>query len=68
MPVLFEKSGRKKGQAVGRSPYLQPVHVEGAAEWIGAIRDVRVEEVLPNSLKGTLAREGKMAFAGAVAL
>src|SRR5262249_47218158 len=30
LPVLFEKAGRKKNQAVGRSPYLQPVHVENA--------------------------------------
>jgi tRNA-2-methylthio-N6-dimethylallyladenosine synthase len=53
--VLFEKPGRKSGQAVGRSPYLQPVHVEGAADLIGAIRDVTIIEAQPNSLKGTLA-------------
>jgi tRNA-2-methylthio-N6-dimethylallyladenosine synthase len=52
LPVLFEKPGRKSGQAVGRSPYLQPVHVEGAAHLIGEIRDVRIESVFPNSLKG----------------
>ncbi|HEY1711049.1 MAG TPA: tRNA (N6-isopentenyl adenosine(37)-C2)-methylthiotransferase MiaB [Rhizomicrobium sp.] len=52
--VLFEKPGRKAGQAVGRSPYLQPVHVEGATNLIGEIRDVKIEAVLPNSLKGVL--------------
>ena len=31
MSVLFEKPGRKAGQAMGRSPYLQPVHVDDAA-------------------------------------
>ena len=55
MDVLFEKPGRKPGQAVGRSPYLQPVHVEGAAHLIGQIRAVRIDAVLPNSLKATLA-------------
>jgi tRNA-2-methylthio-N6-dimethylallyladenosine synthase len=55
MPVLFEKPGRKAGQVVGRSPYLQPVHVEDAADWIGTIRDVRIDAVTSNSLKGTLA-------------
>ena len=30
LPVLFEKPGREPGQVVGRTPYLQPVHVEGA--------------------------------------
>ena len=28
--VLFEKPGRHPGQIVGRSPYLQPVQVDGA--------------------------------------
>jgi len=59
--VLFEKPGRRAGQAIGRSPYLQPVHVEGAASLIGEIRPVRVEAVFPNSLKGSLAREKVLA-------
>jgi len=62
MRVLFEKPGRKKNQAVGRSPWLQPVHVEGAQSLIGEIRDVRIDAVGPNSLKGTLARAGRDAF------
>ena len=52
--VLFEREGKKPGQAVGRSPYLQPVHVEGAAPLIGSLRDVRIAAVLPNSLRGSL--------------
>src|SRR6202007_2997355 len=28
MDVLFDRPGRKAGQALGRSPWLQPVHVE----------------------------------------
>ncbi len=52
--VLFEKPGKKPGQAVGRSPYLQPVHVEGAESLIGEIRDIRVAAILPNSLRGAL--------------
>jgi tRNA-2-methylthio-N6-dimethylallyladenosine synthase len=54
-PVLFEKPGKRSGQAVGRSPYLQPVHVDGAAPLIGTLHDVRIAEVLPNSLRGVLA-------------
>ncbi len=54
MPVLFEKRGRNAGQAVGRSPYLQPVHVDGAAAFIGEIRNVRIAAGLPNSLQGEL--------------
>jgi tRNA-2-methylthio-N6-dimethylallyladenosine synthase len=56
LPVLFEKPGRKRDQAVGRSPYLQPVHVEGAGALIGEIRDVKIVEAQPNSLKGVLAQ------------
>lgn len=55
MPVLFQKPGRKAGQAVGRSPWLQPVHVDGAGHLIGAIAQVRIERALSNSLSGTLA-------------
>jgi tRNA-2-methylthio-N6-dimethylallyladenosine synthase len=55
LSVLFEKPGRKLGQAVGRSPYLQPVHVEGAGGLIGETRDVTIVEVQSNSLKGILA-------------
>jgi len=55
MSVLFEKSGRKPGQAVGRSPYLQPVHVDSAASLIGEIHDIRIQDALSNSLRGAFA-------------
>jgi tRNA-2-methylthio-N6-dimethylallyladenosine synthase len=54
LPVLFERPGRHDGQAIGRSPYLQAVHVDGAAHLIGQIRDIPIIEVRPNSLKGAL--------------
>jgi tRNA-2-methylthio-N6-dimethylallyladenosine synthase len=57
MHVLFEKPGRRDGQAVGRSPYLQPVHVDDAAALIGEIRPVNIDAVHPNSLQGSLVRE-----------
>jgi tRNA-2-methylthio-N6-dimethylallyladenosine synthase len=56
LPVLFEKPGRRPGQAVGRSPFLQPVHVDGAASYIGEIHPVRISKVLPNSLHGEFLR------------
>ncbi|MCW6506816.1 tRNA (N6-isopentenyl adenosine(37)-C2)-methylthiotransferase MiaB [Hyphomicrobiales bacterium BP6-180914] len=52
MPVLFEKLGRHPGQLVGKSPYLQPVHVEGPATLIGTVHDVAIESVEANSLFG----------------
>jgi tRNA-2-methylthio-N6-dimethylallyladenosine synthase len=53
-PVLFEKRGRRAGQAIGRSPYLQAVYAEEAMHLIGKIADVRIEEAMPNSLRGSL--------------
>jgi tRNA-2-methylthio-N6-dimethylallyladenosine synthase len=52
--ILFEKAGRKPGQVMGRSPYLQPVHAEAPLSLIGKVRDVVIAAVLPNSLKGNL--------------
>jgi tRNA-2-methylthio-N6-dimethylallyladenosine synthase len=52
--VLFEKTGRHPGQIVGRSPYLQPVHVMTDASIIGKVAPVTITEVGSNSLFGNL--------------
>ncbi|MGA8961063.1 MAG: hypothetical protein WB475_12735, partial [Pseudolabrys sp.] len=44
-------------QIVGRSPYLQAVHVMAPASLIGSVKRVTVTEVGSNSLFGTLADE-----------
>jgi tRNA-2-methylthio-N6-dimethylallyladenosine synthase len=54
LDVLFEKPGRVCGQVVGRSPYLQPVHVMAAASLIGETATVRVTDAASNSLFATL--------------
>ncbi len=54
LPVLFEASGRKPGQVTGRSPYLQPVHVEAPAGAVGKVIDVLITETGKNSLKGVI--------------
>ncbi|MCE1235290.1 MAG: tRNA (N6-isopentenyl adenosine(37)-C2)-methylthiotransferase MiaB [Hyphomicrobiales bacterium] len=54
MDVLIEKPGRRAGQMAGRSPWLQAVHLEGAADLLGRIVPVRVDAVGPNSLAATL--------------
>jgi tRNA-2-methylthio-N6-dimethylallyladenosine synthase len=53
--VLFEKSGRRAGQLVGRSPYLQPVQVMAPSSLLGAIAAVSITEAGSNSLFGRLA-------------
>jgi len=52
--VLFEKKGRYGHQAIGRSPYLQSVHVEDADHLIGRIVPVEILDGQQNSLKGRL--------------
>jgi tRNA-2-methylthio-N6-dimethylallyladenosine synthase len=54
LPVLFEKVGRKSGQIVGRSPYLQAVHAEGPADLIGQILPVEIVSAARGSLAGAL--------------
>ena len=53
--VLFEKPGRKDGQLVGRSPYLQAVQAMAPPPLIGQIVAVTIAEAGANSLFGTLA-------------
>lgn len=55
LPVLFEKPGRHEGQLVGRSPYLQSVHVAAAASRIGTIVPALISAASANSLSGSLA-------------
>jgi len=53
-PILLERIGRNEGQLVGRSPYMQPVHVEAPVEMIGQIRDLKIVSARPNSLGAEL--------------
>ncbi|MEX2249724.1 MAG: tRNA (N6-isopentenyl adenosine(37)-C2)-methylthiotransferase MiaB [Parvibaculum sp.] len=55
LPVLFDRRGRGETQLVGRSPYLQSVHVEDAPPHLfGKIVDVAIEDGHRNSLRGRL--------------
>ena len=53
-PVLFERMGRKTGQIIGRSPYLQPVHTEAEETLLGRIVSVEISAAGPNSLSGVI--------------
>ena len=50
--VLLEKPGRQAGQLIGRSPYLQSVHIEGEKLKIGELVNITIKSVGPNSLSG----------------
>jgi tRNA-2-methylthio-N6-dimethylallyladenosine synthase len=51
--VLIERKGRHDGQMIGRSPWLQSVHVETAAQ-PGEIVDVTLVAAGPNSMTGAV--------------
>jgi tRNA-2-methylthio-N6-dimethylallyladenosine synthase len=57
LDVLLDKPGRRPGQLVGRSPYLQAVQVIAPRSLIGRIARVTVTEVGSNSLFGALSGE-----------
>ena len=52
LAVLIEKPGREPGQLVGRSPYLQAVHIQAGPELIGQIVDTHITAIGTNSLSG----------------
>jgi tRNA-2-methylthio-N6-dimethylallyladenosine synthase len=54
--ILLERKGRRVGQMVGKTPWLQSVHVMTDAP-VGAMLDVDLMSAGPNSLAGEIVRE-----------
>ena len=50
--VLLERPGRHPGQIVGKSPWLQSVHVENSGAAIGDMISVELISAGPNSMAG----------------
>ena len=55
LDVLLEKPGRLPGQLVGRSPYLQSVHVMAPPSLIGSVVAVDINALGANTLFGEMA-------------
>ena len=51
--VLVERKGRREGQMIGRSPWLQSVHFETRAS-PGDMMDVKLISAGPNSMAGAI--------------
>ena len=51
--VLVERKGKKPGQWLGKSPWLQSVHFEGEAQ-IGDLVEVELTQAGPNTLHGEI--------------
>ena len=54
--ILLERNGRHAGQLVGKSPWLQSVHVVAEGARIGDMIDVEIVSAGPNSLGAEIMR------------
>ena len=54
LPILLDRVGRRPGQLVGRSPFMQAVHIDGSRNLLGEIVDVTIDAAHANSLSGRL--------------
>ena len=52
LPVLVDRVGQWSGQLVGRSPYMQAVHLAGSKKLLGKTVNVKIKEAHKNSLSG----------------
>jgi tRNA-2-methylthio-N6-dimethylallyladenosine synthase len=58
--VLLEKPGKRPGQLVGRTPYLQTAQVMARPELIGSLVPVAITDIGTNTLFGALAEQAEM--------
>ena len=54
MTVLLDRDGKFEGQLLGKSPYMQSVHVRDAEEFRGKLVDVTITGAYLNSVSGTV--------------
>ncbi len=55
LPVLFDRSGKLEGQILGRSPYMQSVHLKNSEEaYQSAIINVKITAASLSSLTGEI--------------
>jgi tRNA-2-methylthio-N6-dimethylallyladenosine synthase len=54
--ILLERNGKLDGQLVGKTPWLQSVHIIAPELAIGDMVDVTIESAGPNSLQGKVTR------------
>ena len=52
MGVLLDRKGRNSGQLLGRSPFMQSVHVLASDRLLGKLVDVKIDKAHSNSLSG----------------
>ena len=56
----MEKRGRKQGQLVGKTPYMQAVHFCGSELLIGSIQKVRILDGFSKGISGDIVEDNKI--------
>ncbi len=59
--LLLERAGRQPGQFIGRSPYMQSVHITAPGATLGEMLPVRIISTGPHSLEGALVQKAEAA-------
>jgi len=54
MPVLFDRTGKKDGQLLGKSPYMQSVYAVGDERHMDQMVEVKITGAFQNSLSGDM--------------
>ena len=59
LPVLLDREGKFEGQLVGRSPYMQAVHVVDDKNNFGKMVNVKIERAFANSVSGRIVEDSQ---------
>ena len=54
MPVLFDRKGKHEGQLLGKTEYMQSVHLSAASEFFGKTAPVLITRAQQNGLSGEI--------------
>jgi tRNA-2-methylthio-N6-dimethylallyladenosine synthase len=65
LDVLFSRPGKRPGQALGHSQYMQPVHVEDASHLMGQTAQIEIIAATATSLTGRLSDHARAREAAA---
>lgn len=61
MPVLFDRDGKLDNQLIGKTPYMQSVHlINPSKEVFGTIVDVEITSARASSLTGTVLQDNTL--------
>lgn len=64
MPVLFDRKGKFEGQLLGKSPYMQSVHMRDAEDCAGKIVDVTITGAYQNSVAAMIVNQTERKHVG----